>query len=146
VKLNTLAGFNSILSVAPKTGKHWSIYTVPNSGMVSVFMPSIGDFQSSTPLQAGQWHYLAFRLERKSFELYVDGQKALAQTSPIDAVAQTRSHVSSSHIHIGSQTNCEVGGLTRGRGSGSSNLRRASSTARAVAPAPPNGSRGSNAT
>ena len=84
VKLNTLAGFNSILSVAPKTGKHWSIYTVPNSGMVSVFMPSVGDFQSSTPLQAGQWHYLAFRLERKSFELYVDGQKALAQTSPTE--------------------------------------------------------------
>ena len=86
VKLNSFAGYNIIMSVAPKEGKHWEIYTAPNTGTVSVFMTGVGDFPSSTPLRAGQWHYLAFRLELKSFELYVDGKKALAHAGTKELV------------------------------------------------------------
>jgi hypothetical protein len=84
VKLNSFSSFNNIMSVAPKNGKHWSVYTRPENGMVSVFIPGVGDFASSTALQAGQWHYLAFRLERQSFELYVDGKQALAEAVPTE--------------------------------------------------------------
>ena len=80
VKLNSLGAHNIIMSVAPKTGKHWEIYTAPGTGLTSVFIPEAGDFVGTIPLQAGQWHYLAFRLDQKSYELFVDGKKSLSRT------------------------------------------------------------------
>ena len=73
---------NIIMSVAPKTGKHWEIYTAPTSGLISVFIPGVGDFPSKIALQEWHWHYLALRIHEKGFELYVDGKKALDQSVP----------------------------------------------------------------
>jgi len=86
VKLNDFASFNIIMSVAAKSGKHWELFTPPNSGTVSLFIPGAGDFPSKAKLQAGQWHYLALRFETRGFELYVDGKKVLEHALSEDLV------------------------------------------------------------
>ncbi|MFZ4776201.1 MAG: LamG-like jellyroll fold domain-containing protein [Terrimicrobiaceae bacterium] len=86
VKLDKLDTFNIIMSVARKDGKHWEIMTPPGSGAVAVYMPEVGTFGSSTQLKPGQWHYLAFRLEKNGFKLYVDGKLAIEKTVPKELV------------------------------------------------------------
>lgn len=80
VKLNNLDAYNIVMSVAPKDGNHWEVYTTPGSGMLSVYMPAVGDFRSSVALLPGEWHYLAFRLATNGFELYMDGVPVLNRT------------------------------------------------------------------
>jgi hypothetical protein len=86
VRFNRFEKYNIVMSVAPKTGKHWEIYTTPASGVISLLIPGVGSFHGQTRLTADAWHDLAFRIDRKGFELYADGKKEIAQTAEQDLV------------------------------------------------------------
>jgi beta-mannosidase len=86
VKLNSLTAYNIIMSVGPKSGKHWEVFTTPG-GRLTVFIPDAGNgdldaanFPTQAQLEAGQWHHLAFRIGQKSLELYLDGKNVLEKT------------------------------------------------------------------
>jgi len=86
VKINSIDQFNIIMSVAPKSGNHWELFTAPGNGVLSVFIPGLGGFSSAAQLKPGVWHDLAFRIDRKGFELYADGKQVLVHTAGQDLV------------------------------------------------------------
>lgn len=84
VKINSLAGHNILMSVAPKEGRHWEVFTSQNSGALSVYIPAIGNLSSQVLLKPGQWYYVAFRLGKKRVELFVDGKPVLSRVTNED--------------------------------------------------------------
>jgi len=84
VRLNSLGAYNIILAAAAKTGRHWEIYTKPESGHLSVYIPQMQppDVEGSCALKPGKWHFIAFRLADSGYQLYLDGKEVLNQNSP----------------------------------------------------------------
>ena len=77
VRINSTDAYNIIMAAAPKSGAHWEVFTLPGSGLLSVFIPQMGDgFRGTVALKTGQWHFIAFRLLESGCELFVDGKPA----------------------------------------------------------------------
>jgi len=87
VKLNSLTSYNILMSVAPKSGDHWEVFTSPGAGVLSIFIPRAGNgnpaagtFSTAAKLQTNQWYHLAFRIGKRNVELYVDGKNVFDKT------------------------------------------------------------------
>jgi beta-mannosidase len=76
-KIKNNDAFNILMAVAPKNAKHWEVYTRNDTGLLAVHMPEFGSFISEAKLEDDKWHYVAFRLLERGFELYLDGRKIL---------------------------------------------------------------------
>ncbi|MHB9036424.1 MAG: glycosyl hydrolase 2 galactose-binding domain-containing protein [Armatimonadota bacterium] len=87
-RIKSASTFNILLSVAPKSGAHWEIYTEPNTGTLSMYVPRLDtpDLHSNVSLSDGQWHYIAMRIGAKSVELYADGVRLFNVVSSRDLV------------------------------------------------------------
>lgn len=81
-KVNGLEKHNILMSVAPKSGRHWEVFTMPESGAVALYIPELGATLNSTArLTPGEWHYVALRFEADRIKLYVDGNQALSRSA-----------------------------------------------------------------
>lgn len=78
-KLNNANSFNILVASDPKSSsEHWSLYSVVETGVFSVYQPGRGnEFTSATNICDGQWHHLAAYLGQDVVKLYVDGVQVL---------------------------------------------------------------------
>ncbi len=80
MRFNDFNAFNILMSVAPKSGRHWEIYTQSEQvAHLKVYIPQQGDFDSGVKLEKDRWYYVAFRLMENGFDLYLDGEVVISK-------------------------------------------------------------------
>lgn len=77
VRLDHYDAFNIILASGPKSGRHWEVYSAVGTGQLSVYIPQVGDARSDRVPPLRTWFFLAFRIEERGFQLYVNGERIL---------------------------------------------------------------------
>lgn len=83
-KLDSAASYNVLVACDTKaSAEHWSLYTIPGSGFVSLFQPGRGgEVFSETNICDGKWHAVAAVIEPDRVRLFVDGQLVKDAPSP----------------------------------------------------------------
>lgn len=79
-RLDSTAGYNILLSAAPKQGAHWELFASPGEGRLFLYIPQISGTENiggSEPVADGKWHFAAVRFRERTLELYVDGRLVL---------------------------------------------------------------------
>ncbi len=75
VRLNRY-GDNKILVAPGPTGtRYWEVFTLPETGALTMTIPGVGLISSDTVLEKDKWHYIALRLKDDGVELYANGKK-----------------------------------------------------------------------
>ncbi|MHB1001024.1 MAG: glycosyl hydrolase 2 galactose-binding domain-containing protein [Armatimonadota bacterium] len=83
-RLSQKDNYNILLATAPKDGLHWEVYTeapyiCPTPGVIALYMPQLPNpiLRSSIDITDNKWHFIAFRVDERRVELYVDGVSAI---------------------------------------------------------------------
>lgn len=82
-EINNAHSYNIFLSVAPKWGAHWEIFTTPGTAAIAMYMlrNSVPDQSGSITINDGEWHFIAFRIWEKRVEMYCDGENVFDHVS-----------------------------------------------------------------
>lgn len=78
VKAFSKSGFNVFVSSDPKSSaRHWELYSMSGSGLLSVYIPGMNPAGISAPADVcdGKWHYVALSHDGKTVKLWADGKK-----------------------------------------------------------------------
>lgn len=81
-KLDSRDDFNILIANETKDSQsHWELFTRPNSGWLTVYMPGMRPDHVNTEVDIcdGQWHYLAMLYEPRRVRLFVDGKQVADQ-------------------------------------------------------------------
>jgi len=80
IKLERSDSYNILVARGPKAPGHWELYTLPGSGMISVYHPDLSptDVQSQRSVTDGRWHFIGWRCDGKRSELFVDGEQVVS--------------------------------------------------------------------
>lgn len=83
VRLEPSTTYQIIAAHGPKTSGHWELYTTPNNGNFSVYVPDLSppDLQSGVSITDGLWHHVGWTCGAGEAKLYVDG--VLLATVPV---------------------------------------------------------------
>lgn len=78
-KVTGTGSYHILLAAAPKSGKHWEVYTECVSGLLALYVPQLPQsiLRSSIVITDNAWHFISFRITPKRVELYCDGKSAL---------------------------------------------------------------------
>jgi putative heme-binding domain-containing protein len=77
-KINGKNGYNILVaSDTKKSADHWEIFTEPNSGHLTVYVPGMkpDHVRSEVDVCDGKWHTLAMQFDKDRVRLFVDGKK-----------------------------------------------------------------------
>jgi hypothetical protein len=88
-KLDSAASYNVLVACDTKaSAEHWSLYTTPGSGFLSLFQPGRGgEVFSETNICDGKWHRIAAVIEPERVRLFVDGRLVKdAASSPLSGI------------------------------------------------------------
>jgi hypothetical protein len=77
IKLNSYANNKILIAPGPTGAKDWEVFAMPDTGVLAVTVPGVGNIQSDTVLEKDKWHFVALRLKDKGFELYANGRKVV---------------------------------------------------------------------
>jgi hypothetical protein len=75
-KLDSAASYNILVASDTKaSAEHWSLYSSPGSGCLSLFQPGYGgEVFSETNICDGKWHAIAAVIEPERVRMFVDGR------------------------------------------------------------------------
>jgi len=67
------------MAKGPKDGGHYEMYLTPE-GIISAYIPDLGDFRASMTAEVGVWQHVAFTYDGSTLTCYVDGGDGGTQT------------------------------------------------------------------
>jgi len=67
------------MAKGPKDGGHFEMYLTPE-GIISAYIPDLGDFRASMTAKVGVWQHVAFTYDGSTLTCYVDGGDGGTQT------------------------------------------------------------------
>jgi hypothetical protein len=75
-KLDSAASYNVLVASDTKaSAQHWSLYSAPGSGYLTLFQPGRGgEIVAETNICDGKWHAIAAVIEEDRIRLFVDGK------------------------------------------------------------------------
>ena len=89
-KLDSAASYNVLVASDTKaSAQHWSLYSAPGSGYLTLFQPGRGgEIVAETNICDGKWHAIAAVIEENRIRLFVDGKLVKdAPASPLQGTA-----------------------------------------------------------
>ena len=90
-KLDSAASYNVLVASDTKaSAEHWSLYSAPDSGYLTLFQPGRGgEIVAETNICDGKWHAIAAVIEEDRIRLFVDGKLVKdAPTTPLQGTPQ----------------------------------------------------------